>query len=180
VAGFIGSPAMNFLPGELDGDILHLPIGDVPINAEMRGRLQSGPGGGRSSVFVGIRPEHFQDAALVGSGHQGVTFKAKIDVLESLGSEYYAYFNVESEGVSSKELEELAQDTGAADIGQSREGTQIVARLDADTKIQQGAEAELWFDQAHLHLFDSESGESLLAARDGGAPEPQPPAPPQG
>jgi multiple sugar transport system ATP-binding protein len=178
VAGFIGSPSMNFLPGELDGDTLHLPIGDVPIKDELRRRLESGPGGGRSNVFVGIRPENFEDAALVGN-HQGVTFRTKIDVLESLGSEYYAYFNVESEGVSSTELEELAQDTGAADLGQSREGSQVVARLDAETRIKQGEEAELWFDPAHLHLFDPESGESLLSADGSGAQSaPPPPAQP--
>ena len=176
VAGFIGSPSMNFLPGELDGETLRLPIGDVPIKDELRSRLESGPGGGRSSVFVGIRPENFEDAALVGN-HQGVTFRTKIDVLESLGSEYYAYFNVESEGVSSTELEELAQDTGAAELGQSREGSQVVARLDAESQVKQGEEAELWFDPSHLHLFDSETGDSLLAARDGSPVQPPPPPP---
>ena len=146
----------------------------MPIKDELRRRLESGPGGGRSSVFVGIRPENFEDAALVGN-HQGVSFRTKIDVLESLGSEYYAYFNVESEGVSSTELEELAQDTGSAELGQSREGSQVVARLDAESEVKQGEEAELWFDPAHLHLFDTETGDTLLGSRNGGTAQPPPP-----
>src|ERR1700726_1925611 len=48
VAGFIGSPAMNFLPAHIDGDVVKLPIGDVHIPDALRARLQAGPGGGRN------------------------------------------------------------------------------------------------------------------------------------
>jgi multiple sugar transport system ATP-binding protein len=164
VAGFIGSPSMNFLPGELGDDGVHLPIGTLPIPDELRRRLEGGPGGGRRAIFAGLRPEHFEDAALVSDPSRGATFKARIDVLESMGSEFYAYFVVESERVSSRELEELAQDAGAADLPHSHEGSQVVARLSADSRVRQGAEAELWFDSHHLQLFDPESGRSLLAA----------------
>ena len=130
VAGFIGSPSMNFLPGEIDGDSIKTPIGTMKIPDAVRSRLQSGPGGGRGGVIVGMRPEDFEDRSVVGDRPDGVTFKAKIDVLESMGSEFYAYFVVESERVSSRELEELANDAGAADLPQ-QEGSQITARLDA-------------------------------------------------
>jgi multiple sugar transport system ATP-binding protein len=173
VAGFIGSPAMNFLPGEIQGDSVKLPIGTVRITDEMRRGLESGQGGGRGGIVAGLRPEHFEDANLVGDRSRGHTFRTKIDVLESMGSEFYAYFVVESERVSARELEELAQDTGAADLGQSREGSQVVARIDAASRIKQ--EAELWFDPQHLQLFDLESGRSLLA--NGSSPaqsQPQP------
>src|ERR1700761_6065191 len=62
VAGFIGSPSMNFLPAELDGDSVKLPLGTVRIPDELRRRLESGPGGGRKGVVAGLRPEHFEDA----------------------------------------------------------------------------------------------------------------------
>src|SRR3989440_3656155 len=65
VAGFIGSPSMNFLPGELDGDSVRLPIGAVHIPDELRRRLEAGPGGGRRGVIAGLRPEDFEDASLV-------------------------------------------------------------------------------------------------------------------
>jgi multiple sugar transport system ATP-binding protein len=167
VAGFIGSPSMNFLAGEISGDNIELPIGSVRIPDELRRRLESGPGGGRRGVIAGLRPEDFEDAALVADRSLGVSFNAKIDVLESMGSEFYAYFVVESERVSSRELEELAQDAGGADLPRSQKGIQITARLGAESTVRQGAEAELWFDSRHLHLFDSESGASLLAS-DGG------------
>ena len=159
VAGFIGSPSMNFLPGELSGDTVSLPVGDIRLPDSVRGRLK---GDGRSEVIVGMRPEHFEDATLVPDTSRGHTFRAKPDVLESMGSEYYAYFEIASERVSSRELEELAADAGTADLPHSREGSQIVARLSADSRIQQGQEMELFLDTEHLHMFDSDSGESLL------------------
>jgi multiple sugar transport system ATP-binding protein len=177
VAGFIGSPSMNFLPGQIDGDTLKLPIGDVSISDSLRSRLSSGPGGGRNGVIVGLRPEDFEDAALVQQGARGITFKAKIEVLESMGSEFYAYFNVESEKVSSRELEELANDAGAADLP-SQEGSQVVARLEAASRVRQGQETELWFNSEHLHMFDPENGQSLLAANSDGDARRAPDAPP--
>jgi multiple sugar transport system ATP-binding protein len=168
VAGFIGSPSMNFLGGEIDGDNVKLPIGDLRIPDTLRARLESGPGGGRGGVIVGLRPEDFEDASLVGDKSKGITFKTKIDVLESMGSEFYAYFNLESEKVSSRELDELAHDAGAADLP-TQEGSQVVARLEAASQVRQGQDAELWFNSEHLHLFDPESGKSLLGDDPGSA-----------
>jgi multiple sugar transport system ATP-binding protein len=114
-------------------------------------------------VIAGLRPEHFEDAALVGEKRsRGITFRTRIDVLESMGAEYYAYFTVQSERVSSRELDELAADAGAADFPSAGEGSQVVARLDAASRARQGEEAELWFDGTKLQLFDAESGLSLL------------------
>ena len=161
VAGFIGSPAMNFLPGHISGDTIHLPFGDVAIPQSLRGRLQSGPGGGRDGVIAGLRPEDFEDAALVQDRSRGTTFTARIDVLESMGSEFYAYFALESEKVDSAELDEIARDAGAAALPNDG-GTQVVARLDAASGVRQRQELELWFNSEHLHLFDSETGQSLL------------------
>jgi multiple sugar transport system ATP-binding protein len=168
VAGFIGSPSMNFLPGEIDGDTVKLPLGTFRIPDSVRSRLESGPGGGRGGVVVGLRPEDFEDAAIVGDRNQGMTFKAKIDVLESMGSEFYAYFVVESERVASRELDELASDVGATDLPQQG-GSQITARLDAASKVQQGVETELWLNTEHIHLFDPESGKTLLGSNGNGA-----------
>jgi multiple sugar transport system ATP-binding protein len=179
VAGFIGSPSMNFLAGEISGDSVHLPIGEVRIPDELRRRLESGPGGGRRGVIAGLRPEHFEDASLVADRSRGVTFKAKIDVLESMGSEFYAYFVVQAEQISSRELDELAADAGGADLPSTQGGVQITARLGAESSVRQGAEAELWFDSPRLQLFDLESGRSLLA-RDGAPPAETVPAPPSG
>src|SRR3954469_6370734 len=85
VAGFIGSPAMNFLPGDLDGDRLRSPLGDVTVSDEQRRQLAAGLGAGGGGLIIGIRPEDFDDARLRDDRAAGHTFKARIDVLESLG-----------------------------------------------------------------------------------------------
>ena len=138
VAGFIGSPSMNFLPGRLDGETLRTAIGDIPVSDRLRRRVESGDWsrGGRE-VIVGIRPEQFEDATLVGDRSRGGTFTTKVDTLESVGSEYYAHFAVDSEQVSSGELDELAQETGAADLAKHREGVQMVARLAAASRVKE-------------------------------------------
>src|SRR4051812_25431615 len=66
VAGFIGSPAMNFVPARLDGDVIKLPFGDAPLSDELRRRLESVGGGhqGAGGGNPGARPGHLRDAAL--------------------------------------------------------------------------------------------------------------------
>ena len=159
VAGFIGSPAMNFLPGHLEGDQLQTPIGDLRLAEEISRRLEAGDGGGRRGVIVGIRPEHFESAMLVTLPATGHIFKAKIEVLEALGSDSYAHFTVDSPRISSSELEELADETSVAS---SAEGVEVVARLAAASAIKQRQEAQLWVDTSQPHLFDQETGRSLL------------------
>ncbi len=165
VAGFIGSPSMNFLPGELDGGSVRLPMVTLPLSDELRRALQSQSPAPRQ-VIVGMRPEHFEDAGLVSPQHHGgATFEANIDVLESLGSEYYAYFEVESEHVSAAELEELAEESGAVDLpGAGSRGVQVVARLSDGTKARKGEPLDLWFDPQRLQLFDPETGRTLIGA----------------
>jgi multiple sugar transport system ATP-binding protein len=127
-------------------------------------------------VVVGLRPEHFDDASVISDRSHGHTFTARIDVLESMGSEFYAYFVIESEGVSSSELEELAQDAGSADLPQAQGGIQVVARLDAASRARQGQDTELWFDARKIQLFDPESGRSLFSSNGGAQPDQPVPA----
>jgi multiple sugar transport system ATP-binding protein len=161
VAGFIGSPAMNFLSGQVDGDRLRTPIGDLRITPQLRRRLETG-GGGRRGVIVGIRPEHFEDASLVTVPASGHTFKTKIEVLEALGSDSYAHFTVDSPRISSGALVELAGEVG---VDSPADGVQVVARLAAASGLKQGQKAELWVDTSQVHLFDQETGRSLLTSR---------------
>jgi multiple sugar transport system ATP-binding protein len=167
VAGFIGSPAMNFMPATVEGDSVKLPIGDVRIPQDIREAV--GRADGRD-LIAGIRPEDFEDASLVGEARdRGQTFRATIDVLESMGSELYAHFSVQSDqSIESQELRELAEDAGAGEVPSAGEG-EIVARLDAASKTQEGQELELWVDATKLHLFDPSDGRSLTS-NSGGAP----------
>src|SRR6266571_4274421 len=116
VAGFIGSPAMNFMSGTLEDGMLRTSLGDFRLSDRLRREVESS-GSGRD-VIVGLRPENFEDVALVSADNRphGLTFRASIDVLESLGSDVFVYFTRElGQGVNSAELEELARDSGRAE-----------------------------------------------------------------
>jgi multiple sugar transport system ATP-binding protein len=162
VAGFIGSPAMNFMTATLEGGQLKLPIATVSFQRGLREGAQVGGGG---QLIAGIRPESFEDAAVVSSDvrDRGCTFKAHIEVLESMGSELFAHFTVAGAQVDSAELAELAADAGAGELpssGGEGEG-QITARLSPESRVAEGQEAELWLDVPSIHLFDPETGARL-------------------
>jgi multiple sugar transport system ATP-binding protein len=162
VAGFIGSPAMNFMPATLEGDSVKLPIGDVRLPHAQRERAGRADG---KQLIAGIRPESFEDAALIGEARErGSTFRAKIEVLESLGSELYAHFTVATDqAIESQELRELAEDVGGGEVPMEGEQGRIVARLDPQSQVRVGEEAELWVDAGAVHLFDPTDGRSLTS-----------------
>src|SRR5690606_11134375 len=119
--GFIGSPAMNFLPGELseDGRSVKTPIAEMPIPEDLQRNLDRGAAGKR--VIVGIRPESFEDAALVGDDikGRGAVFTAHIELVESMGSEQYVYFRLGEDRLASREMEALGKaehDVCASDL----------------------------------------------------------------
>jgi multiple sugar transport system ATP-binding protein len=165
VAGFIGSPAMNFLPGRLEGETVRTPLGDIPLPNLLRSKLQSRTGDGNArDVIVGIRPEHFEDAHIAGEGIKGMHFKAKVEVVESMGSELYAYFDVATAGGSSSAgLDELASDAHLEDLPKHGSATTVVARLDAASKATPGQEIELVLESDQIKLFDPNGGASLTA-----------------
>jgi multiple sugar transport system ATP-binding protein len=166
VAGFIGSPSMNFLPGRLEGDVVKTPIGDARLPDAVRSGLKlDGGGQGSREVIVGMRPEHFEDAAVEAEEHPDrMRFRTTVDVVESMGSELYVYFDVKAEEVHVADLDELAADAGLEDLPSHGEGQQVVARLSAESKAAPGGEVELTVDTSQIKLFDTGSGRSLAAA----------------
>jgi multiple sugar transport system ATP-binding protein len=160
VAGFIGSPSMNFMPGQLAEGTLTWPLGDVSLPAE-RIRLLEQDKAPRD-VIVGIRPEEFEDSALMEATkrEQGTVTTVKAEVLESLGSDVFAYFPVpKPEAGQLAELERVAEEVGGGEVPGSS-GT-FVARLDPATRAQEGVAFNLWFDTHKLHLFDAATGRVL-------------------
>jgi multiple sugar transport system ATP-binding protein len=93
VAGFLGSPPMNFMPAGVEDSILHLPIGDIELTRELAEEVK-----GHDILIAGVRPEHFEDASMLDDARkaQGLTFEAHVDVIEWLGSEQYAYIPFEA------------------------------------------------------------------------------------
>ncbi|HLZ37607.1 MAG TPA: sn-glycerol-3-phosphate ABC transporter ATP-binding protein UgpC [Mycobacteriales bacterium] len=166
VAGFIGSPPMNFLPCTVDGDRLTLPFLSCPLRSEIAERVT-----GRSLLIAGIRPEHFEDARLVDERKrdQGVIFQVKVDVTEWLGSEQYAYVPYDAPPDIRAQLAELQRELDSEQLR-----TQLIVSLDAASDVHDGSEVDLWLDPSRMHLFDPKTGENL--SRTDAAPVPAAPA----
>jgi multiple sugar transport system ATP-binding protein len=157
VAGFIGSPAMNFFPAELTTIGLTLPFGEVMLAPEVRQVIerQKKP----ENVIVGVRPEHLADAALI-DGYQRIralTFEVKVDLVESLGADKYVYFTTAGPAVHAAQLDELEAE------GEVYEN-QFVARVSAESKATVGQSIELALDTTKVAVFDAGSGVNLTIA----------------
>lgn len=157
VAGFIGSPAMNFFPARLTAIGLTLPFGEVTLAPEVQGVIAAHPK--PENVIVGVRPEHIQDAALIDAYQRirALTFQVKVNLVESLGADKYLYFTTESPAVHSVQLDELAEVEGESALHEN----QFVARAPAESKVAIGQSVELAFDTARLAVFDADSGANL-------------------
>ena len=160
VAGFIGSPAMNFLPARLEEGKVRTPLGDLDLPAPLRRALDDERE--LRDVIVGIRPEHFEDAALVEDQQRGrgAEFTAEVEVLESMGSDKYAYFTVEGQRARSDDLADLAADAGTADVPGGDSGA-LTARLSAASQAREGASSLLWIDTSKIRLFDPRTGRTV-------------------
>jgi multiple sugar transport system ATP-binding protein len=154
VAGFIGSPAMNFFPATLTPNGLTLPFGEVMLAAEVQQAIAAHPT--PRNVIVGVRPEHLADAALI-DGYQRIqalVFEAKVDLVESLGADKYVYFSTAGWAVHAALLDELAAQEQVHE-------NQFVARVPAQSTAAIGQSIELAFDATKLAVFDADSGANL-------------------
>jgi multiple sugar transport system ATP-binding protein len=147
VAGFIGSPAMNFLTVKIGGDGQSMLTGEgfqIPVDE----RVLSDAGASRGQeVIMGVRPEDLKDVRF--PGRDGLPkVNAKVEVVESMGSEIFVYLN----------------------IG----GKTLTSRMDPRSgDIQPGQNIEVAVDTHHLHLFDSKTEKALVSH---GAPAAEVPA----
>ncbi|RFU41699.1 sn-glycerol-3-phosphate ABC transporter ATP-binding protein UgpC [Actinomadura logoneensis] len=161
VAGFIGSPSMNFLPAEVTDQHLTTVIGDVPLTAEMRRAIADHDA--PKELILGLRPEAFDDPRagrrrnFDGRPH---TFTGHVDILESLGSEKLAYLALDDSGAV--QSEHLAE---AFSGGTERMSLQLVAHLDPKSPAREGEDILLDFDPSAAHLFDPDSGLNLTNSR---------------
>jgi len=139
VAGFIGSPAMNFMRAVLrrDGDDvivdcqafkLKVPKSKLDQNPRILEYLDK-------KVIFGIRPEDIDDAQLLPEEKRVQPVTARVDVTEPMGSEVYTYFS----------------------IGEHT----FIARLDSLTKAKDGAMHPVVFNMEKMHLFDAETEQAI-------------------
>jgi multiple sugar transport system ATP-binding protein len=158
VAGFIGSPPMNFIPGRLTGAQMETPFGTHAVKSDRMKRV-----GDRELVIFGIRPQEFEDASLMSDEkrQRGQTLKATVDVTEWLGNELYAYVPYEAPVEITQQLRELERELDSEQLR-----TQLVVALDPASPVRSGSQAELWFDVDRVHVFDPATGENLTRKAD--------------
>ena len=161
VAGFIGSPAMNFFPATLTSAGLTLPFGAATLMPPLADVLAQQPK--LRDVIVGIRPEHLHDVALI-DAHQrmkALIFEVNVDLVESLGAEKYVFFTAEGCDMDSAQLSGLVAEL-------DRDNNQFVARVAPESKAAQGKSIELALDTSRLVVFDAVSGANLTLASPAG------------
>jgi multiple sugar transport system ATP-binding protein len=165
VAGFIGSPAMNFVDAELtrdDGPSVAFADYKFPVPSTL---IENRPGldqyFGRK-VILGIRPSDFEDASLADASW--AKMPVKVGVTEELGSEIHVIFTIDAPPVEHSSI----TDAATGDDGQDESVAALVggkslwtARVSARSKIRPNNNLELAVDTNQLQFFDADSGLSI-------------------
>ncbi|UBU10539.1 ABC transporter ATP-binding protein [Nonomuraea gerenzanensis] len=168
VAGFMGSPSMNFVTAELirgDGGAA-VAFADIKLSIP-ESTFSEKPGLDQyigKKIILGIRPSDFEDAASAGSHANGwATLPVKAEVTEELGSEINVLFLIDAPPVEHKDT------VAAADAGDDEDATLPLsgdkslwtARVNARSHVRPGQSIELVVDTHNLHFFDPASGLSI-------------------
>jgi multiple sugar transport system ATP-binding protein len=148
VAGFIGAPPMNLVAATVEDGRLRLPFVAVDLPPDLRAAV-----GERRLLVVGLRPEAFEDGAA--QPVPGAAFTARVDLVEWLGNEQYAYVPYDTPAGGGR-LTDLGRELDA-----ERARSQLVVAIDTRRRLERGATLALRIDPRRMHLFDPESGEAL-------------------
>jgi multiple sugar transport system ATP-binding protein len=171
VAGFIGSPAMNFFEGRLERDDgrYSVVVGEQRVavdDQEAAAVERLGEHVGRSLV-LGVRPEHLEDASLAPETAPGRRLVGQVRLREALGAEVIVHFQVEAAPVVSDDLRELAEDVDEAvsldDLDHERRmrRTAFVGRFGVGTRVADGDNAEVVIAPGAIRFFDPSTGEAI-------------------
>ena len=158
VAGFIGSPAMNFFPATLTPGGLKMAFGEVTLAPQVTRVIKQHPI--PRAVIVGVRPERLSDAALIDADQRGrpLTLDVTVDLVESLGADKYVYFTTPGLTVHSAQLDELEAQ------GEEVHEKLFVARVPAESRASVGQTIQLALDTAKVAVFDADTGANLTIA----------------
>lgn len=157
IAGFIGSPVMNFFPVQIKNNRLFFSILDLETELPQQVCLPEE----LECAVAGVRPEHFR-LLLSNStvlNEQSAAFEATVDIVEWLGAEMLVYFRMGTSGWP------RMQESVCNQISHKQQNntTNIVVRLNAAKDIKEGDRVKITFDPQKLHLFHPHTGECLTA-----------------
>jgi multiple sugar transport system ATP-binding protein len=174
VAGFIGSPSMNFVEGAVDreGGRLTVTFGERQLaidDAELNGHAGLEEYAGRSAI-LGIRPEHLEDAALAAGTPANRRLSGHVRLKEALGSEIVVHFQVDAAPVVLPELRELAEEgmdesvlLDELDENRRMRRTAFLGRFGVTTGVKEGEPAEIAIAPGALRFFDGDTGRAIRA-----------------
>ena len=161
VAGFIGSPSMNFVYTKINStkDSIELNFGDnqITYRDEKKEKLKSFE---NKEIVLGIRPEAFEDGHFANQSDYSESIKVKVSLLEQLGSDSYVHFYKDIKPVQTEAIEEILADEGE-DITVLGDKTKFIARINPNSTVTEGEEIELKINPSKLHFFDPESGDVI-------------------
>ncbi len=175
VAGFIGSPAMNFMRARLEKDNGGYAVAfgqtRISLSREVVGKSEGLGQYANKEVVLGIRPEHIEDASLTEITSDSDCVTVTPQVIESMGSEKYLYFGMDKEVAAHLEsLEKLTEgegegaDQGGAEGSGSADdfGELMVARVSAESQARIEHPLKLAVDASKIHLFDPETEKAII------------------
>ena len=160
VAGFIGSPSMNFVYATVSqsGKAFKIKIGDVEIKTSTAPKDLNDYKD--KEIVLGIRPEAFEDSVYSGKEYTE-DFPVEISLLEQLGSDSYIHFYKDIKPVQTEAIEEILADEGE-DISVLGTETKFIARINPNATVKEGQNIILKIDPSKLHYFDPESGLAIV------------------
>ncbi len=167
VAGFIGSPAMNFIRAHLEkengGYVVAFGSTRIKLTREAIGEHPDVGEYVNKEVIVGIRPEHIEDASLVDITADSDCVQVTPQVIESMGSEKYVYFAVDRELTARTQSMEDMTNEGATGGGSTDDfGDLMVARISPESTVREGEQVKMAVEASKIHLFDPETEQAIL------------------
>ncbi len=161
VAGFIGSPSMNFVYANVgvNKNSIQLNFGNdqIEYKGEKLGELKAFE---NKEIVMGIRPEAFEDGNYANASEFSESIKVSVSLLEQLGSDSYIHFYKDIKPVQTEAIEEILADEGE-DISVLGDNTKFIARINPNSTVVEGKEIELKIDPSKLHFFDPETGDAI-------------------
>ena len=161
VAGFIGSPSMNFVyanVGVKNGSI-ELSFGNDQIDYNGK-KLDELKAFENKEIVMGIRPEAFEDGNYANESEFSESIKVSVSLLEQLGSDSYIHFYKDIKPVQTEAIEEILADDGE-DISILGDNTKFIARINPNSTVAEGEEIELKIDPSKLHFFNPDTGDAI-------------------
>jgi len=162
VAGFIGSPSMNFVYAnvKVSSKNITLSFGEdsIKCSADENKKLKEFDG---QEIVLGIRPEAFEDSQYANSKEFSEKLNAKVTLLEQLGSDSYIHFYKDIKPVQTEAIEEILADEGE-DITVLGDNTKFIARVNPNSTVKEGKQITLAIDPSKLHYFDPSSGNAIV------------------